>query len=321
VDAVTSMLYRDYFRNEGEWVPNEAGGREDWEAVSLLRDLNETVHARFPGVLTFAEEATDWPLVTGAVSEGGLGFDLKWDVGWMNDTLSYLRRDPAERAEHHRELTFRELYASTERFLLALSHDEASSGEGSLLAQMPGVEEQRFANLRALLGLQFATPGKKLVFMGTELAPWSEWDHDEMLEWSLGQDPLRAGIARWIEALNQLYRETRALHEGDCAPWGLEWVIPDDAAHSVFAFERRGGLASMLVVANLADRVHEGYRVGVPEAGRWTVALDSRAPEFGGAAAQGVAPTVEAEAVAAHGRPYSIVLRLAALAVIFLRRD
>jgi 1,4-alpha-glucan branching enzyme len=317
VDAVTSMLHRDFARGDGEWVANGAGGRENFEAAQLLRDLNDAVHGRFPGVHTYAEESEDWPLVTHPVSEGGLGFDFTWDVGWSHDTLAYLRHEPSERPVHHRGLTFHGLYASGEHFLLPLSHDEVSDGLGTLLAQMPGDEGERLANVRALLGYQFATPGKKLIFMGAELASTVQWDHDRGLEWGVAGSAASRGLQRWITALNELYRRTPVLSESDGTPEGREWVIADDAEHSVFAFERRAATGVVLVVANFAATRHESHRVGVSVPGAWDVLLASDAPEFGGGG-PAAAPGVEAEALPSDGRRYSIALGLPPLSITFL---
>ncbi|MFN8639971.1 MAG: 1,4-alpha-glucan branching protein GlgB [Dehalococcoidia bacterium] len=272
VDAVASMLYLDYSRAEGEWLPERDGRTRNTGAVRFLRDLNATIYERFPGVQTYAEESTAWPMVSRPTSMGGLGFGLKWDMGWMHDTLEYFARDPVHRAHHHNELTFRGVYAFTESFVLPLSHDEVVHGKGPLLSKLPGDEWQRFANLRALLGYQFAAPGKKLLFMGTEFAPLAEWNHDELLDWSLLDQDAHAGISRWVTALNDLYARTPALHEGDCTSEGFEWVIGDDSANSVLAFLRRGTGsegAPVLVVANLTPVIRDGYRVGVPVRGPW----------------------------------------------------
>ncbi len=221
MDAVASMLYLDYSRKEGEWVPNEYGGRENLEAITLLRRVNERVHAEFPDALTIAEESTSWPMVSRPTNVGGLGFDLKWDMGWMHDTLDYMALDPLYRKHHHNRLTFRGLYAFSENFVLPLSHDEVVYGKGSLLGKMPGDHWQKFANLRLLLGWMHAQPGKKLLFMGDEFGQWREWNHDTSLDWHLLHDPMHQGLHRWVRDLNTLYRGEPALHELDCHPVGL----------------------------------------------------------------------------------------------------
>ena len=243
VDAVASMLYLDYSRKEGEWIPNRYGGRENLEAIDLLRALNSAVYAEHPGVQTYAEESTAWPMVSRPTYLGGLGFGLKWDMGWMHDTLGYFGQDPIHRRYHHHELTFRGLYAFTENYVLPLSHDEVVHGKRSLLRQMPGNEWQQRANLRALFGYMFAVPGKKLLFMGAELGQWDEWDHESSLDWHLLDQPEHEGIRRWVADLNRVYREHPALHELDCDPAGFEWVHASDSESSVLAFMRlaRGG--------------------------------------------------------------------------------
>ncbi len=325
VDAVASMLYLDYSRREGEWLPNESGGRENLGAIHLLRDLNEAVYARFPDVQTYAEESTAWPMVSRPTADGGLGFGLKWDMGWMHDTLSYFERDPLYRSHHHRELTFRTHYANTENFVLPLSHDEVVHGKRSLLARLPGDRWQRFAQLRALLGYQFGTPGKKLVFMGTEIAPTVEWSHEAMLDWSLLEQDDHAGVERWLTALNELYSAHPALHARDCDPSGFEWVVADDAPNSVLAFTRHGGDAVVLVIVNATPVIREDYRVGVPHAGTWVELLNSDAIEFGGSGVHSTpshsgAP-LATDAVPSHGHAQSLALRLPPLAVIFLTPD
>ncbi|MDR7606958.1 MAG: 1,4-alpha-glucan branching protein GlgB [Armatimonadota bacterium] len=319
VDAVASMLYLDYSRREGEWLPNEYGGRENLDAIRFLRQLNESVYRDFPGVQTVAEESTAWPMVSRPTSAGGLGFGLKWDMGWMHDTLRYLSRDPVYRKYHHQELTFRMLYAFSENFLLPLSHDEVVHGKRSLLEKMPGDDWQKFANLRLLLGYQYAQPGKKLLFMGGEVGQRREWDHEGSVDWHLLADPRHAGIQRWVRDLNRLYRTEPALHELDCEPGGFEWIDPDDRESSVLSFLRRGrGSRPVAVVCNFTPVPRQDYRVGVPEPGRWEEVLNSDAREYGGSG-WGNFGGVQAEPVARHGRPYSLRLVLPPLAVVFLR--
>lgn len=319
VDAVASMLYLDYSRRDGEWLPNEYGGRENLDAIRFLRHLNESVYRDFPGVQTVAEESTAWPMVSRPTSAGGLGFGLKWDMGWMHDTLRYLSRDPVYRKYHHQELTFRMLYAYSENFLLPLSHDEVVHGKRSLLEKMPGDDWQRFANLRLLLGYQYAQPGKKLLFMGGELGQRREWDHEGSVDWHLLADPRHAGIQRWVRDLNRLYCREPALHELDCEPGGFEWIDPDDRESSVLSFLRRSrGGRQVAVVCNFTPVPRQDYRVGVPEPGRWEEVLNSDAREYGGSG-WGNFGGVRAEPVACNGRPYSVRLVLPPLAVVFLR--
>ncbi|MBI3091026.1 MAG: 1,4-alpha-glucan branching protein GlgB [Candidatus Tectomicrobia bacterium] len=324
VDAVASMLYLDYARREGEWVPNHHGGRENLAAIGFLRDFNEAVHRHFPGSLTAAEESTAWPGVTRPTVAGGLGFDLKWDMGWMHDTLSYLGHDPIHRAYHHSEITFRSLYYSSERFVLPLSHDEVVYGKGALLRKLPGDDWQKFANLRLLLGYQYAQPGKKLLFMGGEIGQWSEWYHEASLEWHLLEHPGHAGVRRWVEDLNQLYRAQPTLHAGDCVPDGFAWIDGSDSQQSVLSFLRLGralgrgaDAAAMLVVCNFTPVPRFSYRVGVPRGGFWKEVLNSDAREYGGSG-MGNLGGVTAAAQPHHNRPSSVSLTLPPLAILFL---
>jgi len=321
VDGVASMLYRDYSRAEGEWVPNEYGGRENTEAVHFLRRLNETVYRWFPDVQTFAEESTAWPSVSRPTSVGGLGFGYKWDMGWMHDTLKYLARDPVYRQYHQNEITFRMLYAFTENYVLPLSHDEVVHGKGSLLAKMPGDRWQKFANLRLLYSYMFAQPGKKLLFMGAEVAAWNEWNHDGSVDWHLEYPDEHGGVGRLLTALNRLYRETPAMHEGDVDPSGFEWIDAGDAASSVMFFLRKGRDPEKPVVVgcNFTPAVRQDYRVGVPFGGTWRELLNSDSTEFAGSGVSAGA-TLQAEQVPWHGRPYSVRLTLPPLAVVFLGR-
>ncbi|WP_435016999.1 1,4-alpha-glucan branching protein GlgB [Tundrisphaera sp. TA3] len=320
VDAVASMLYRDYSRQPGEWVPNEFGGRENLEAIALLRKFNEQVHSAFPDVLTIAEESTAWPMVSKPTSVGGLGFDLKWDLGWMHDTLSYFEKDPIHRRHHHNQLTFRGLYAYTENFVLPLSHDEVVYGKGSLLAKMPGDTWQRFANLRLLLGYQYALPGKKLLFMGDEFGQWREWDHDGQLDWGLLDDPMHSGLKRWVRDLNTLYRGEPAWHVLEQSPEGFVWVDANDAEQSVLSFIRRGpsGDDLLLFVANFTPVPRHNYRVGVPRSGRWEEILNGDAPLYGGSG-QGNIGGASTAPVSAHGHHQSLNLTLPPLAIIAFR--
>jgi 1,4-alpha-glucan branching enzyme len=318
VDAVASMLYLDYSREEGEWIPNEYGGRENLEAIDFLRRLNTEIYRSFPDVQMIAEESTDWPMVSRPTYVGGLGFGMKWDMGWMHDTLKYMRYDAVHRKFHHNELTFRMLYAHTENFALALSHDEVVHGKGSLLAKMPGDDWQRFANLRALYGYMFAQPGKKLLFMGDELAAYSEWYHEAELDWSLLQYPRHAGVQRWLRDLNRFYRDEPAMHELDFDARGFEWIDGSDSDNSTLSFLRRGssGATTVLAVCNFTPVTRKGYRVGVPHPGRWDEALNSDAHDYGGSGT-GNSGGVEAAPVEHHGRPCSLELTLPPLSVVF----
>jgi len=320
VDAVASMLYRDYSRREGEWIPNEHGGRENLEAIDFLRRLNAEIFERHADVQTYAEESTAWPMVSRPTYVGGLGFGLKWDMGWMHDSLEYFRHDPVHRRHHHRNLTFRQLYATSENFMLPLSHDEVVHGKGSLIGKMPGDDWQKFANLRLLLGHQWSQPGKKLLFMGGEIGQWSEWGHDGSIEWSLLEHAPHRGIRDWVADLNRLYRETPALHEGDCEPSGFEWVAGDDADNSVISFLRRGSDPDdvVLCVLNFTPVVRERYRVGVPGGGFWEEILNGDAERYGGSGV-GNGGGGSAEERPSHGRSHSLTLTLPPLAALFLR--
>jgi 1,4-alpha-glucan branching enzyme len=319
VDAVASMLYLDYSREEGDWIPNRYGGRENLEAIDLLRALNGAVYAEHPGVQTYAEESTAWPMVSRPTYLGGLGFGFKWDMGWMHDTLVYFGQDPVHRRYHHHELTFRGLYAFTENYVLPLSHDEVVHGKRSLLSQMPGNAWQKRANLRALLGYMFAVPGKKLLFMGAELGQWDEWDHESSLDWHLLDQPEHEGIRRWVADLNRAYRDHPALHELDCDPAGFEWVHASDSESSVLAFMRlaRGGRDAALAVFNLTPVMRPNYRIGAPRPGAWRELLNSDADVYGGSGA-GNMGRLEAVAEPAHGRPDSMVLTLPPLSCLLL---
>jgi 1,4-alpha-glucan branching enzyme len=323
VDAVASMLYLDYSRRDGEWLPNRHGGRENLEAIDFLRELNARVRADAPpGAIVIAEESTAWPGVTHAVERGGLGFDWKWNMGWMNDTLAYFREDPIHRRHHHERLTFGLLYAWSERFVLALSHDEVVHGKRSLVGKMPGDRWQRFANLRLLHAWQHFMPGKKLVFMGGEFGQASEWHHDAELDWSALDDPLHRGVQQLVRCLNRLHRERPALHAGDCDPVGFRWIACDDREQSVLAWRRiaPGDGSELVAVANFTPIVREHYRIGVPRAGRWRVRLDTDARAFGGSGA--CWPSwFDSEPVPCHGQPDSVALTLPPLAALLLEPD
>jgi 1,4-alpha-glucan branching enzyme len=318
VDAVASMLYLDYSREEGEWIPNQHGGRENLEAIDFLRRLNTEVYRLFPDVQMSAEESTDWPMVSRPVYVGGLGFGAKWDMGWMHDTLKFMRLDSVHRKFHHNELTFRMLYANTENFTLALSHDEVVHGKGSLLAKQPGDDWQKFANLRTLYGYMYAQPGKKLLFMGAELASWAEWDHESELPWYLLQYPHHAGVRRWVQDLNRFYRDEPAMHELDFDARGFEWIDCSDSENSTLSLIRRGRSNEVTVLAacNFTPVPRTGYRIGVPHPGYWAEVLNGDAQEYGGSG-MGNRGGVEAEPTECHGRPYSLELTLPPLSVVF----
>jgi 1,4-alpha-glucan branching enzyme len=322
VDAVASMLYLDYSRKEGDWIPNRYGGRENLGAVEFLRRMNEAVYGSHPDVQTIAEESTAWPMVSRPTYVGGLGFGMKWDMGWMHDILDYMSRDPVHRRFHHDRLTFRPLYAFNENFILPLSHDEVVHGKGSLLGRMPGDPWQRFANLRILFGLQFSQPGKKLLFMGGEFGQWGEWSHDGSLDWQVADEPPHAGMQRWVSDLNRVYRETPALYETDFEPSGFEWIDFHDADQSVVAFlrRRRDGTHPFVVVGNFTPVPRSGYRLGVPEGGAWREVLNSDAAVYGGSG-MGNLGGREAEARPHHGRPFSLELVLPPLSILFLERN
>ncbi|OGO31262.1 MAG: 1,4-alpha-glucan branching enzyme [Chloroflexi bacterium RBG_16_56_11] len=323
VDAVASMLYLDYGRKGRRWVPNRFGGRENLDAIVFLRQFNETVYREKPDVQTIAEESTAWPMVSRPTYMGGLGFGLKWDMGWMHDTLVYITRDPVYRKYHHNELTFRALYAFTENFALPLSHDEVVHGKASLLSKMPGDDWQKFANLRLLLGYMYAQPGKKLLFMGGEFGQRAEWSHEESLEWHLLQYPPHAGLQRWVTDLNVLYRWRPALHELDCEPAGFEWIDTGDYEHGIISFIRRGRTEDdiVLVVANFTPETHFNYDVGTPLPGIWQELLNGDDIKYGGSG-QGNKAGMKAVAKITHGRRHTITVTIPPLAVIFLaRRD
>jgi 1,4-alpha-glucan branching enzyme len=320
VDAVASMLYLDYSREEGEWIPNKFGGRENLGAVQFLRTLNESVYREFPDVQTIAEESTAWPMVSRPTYLGGLGFGMKWDMGWMHDTLSYMSLDPIHRRYHHEKLTFRGLYMFTENFLLPLSHDEVVHGKGSLLGKMPGDEWRKFANLRLLLGYMYAQPGKKLLFMGCELGQHSEWVHDASLDWHLLQKESHLGIQRWVQDLNRLYREEPALYGLDFQLEGFRWIDCNDADTSVLSLLRKTetGQHDLLVVCNFTPVPRPDYRVGVPRSGYWKEVLNSDAGLYGGSGS-GNLGGLETAAKPFHNQPFSMTLTLPPLAILFFR--
>jgi len=319
VDAVASMLYRDYSRKEGEWVPNVHGGRENLEAIAFLRRMNEVVGVERPEAITVAEESTAFPAVSRPTYAGGLGFHYKWNMGWMHDTLQYMARDPVHRRHHQGEMSFSLVYAFNENFVLPLSHDEVVHGKGSLLAKMPGDRWQKFANLRAYYGFMFGHPGKKLLFMGCEFAQEREWNHDQSLDWHLLEAPEHRGMQQLVKDLNRFYGATPALHERDFTPDGFEWIAHDDADRSVFAFVRRGESpdALVLVVSNFTPVVQQGYRLGVPRPGVWRERINTDSAHYGGSNVGAPFGEITAEDSPWNGRAQSIVLALPPLATVF----
>ncbi len=309
VDAVASMLYRDYSRKAGEWIPNEQGGRENWEAVAFLRAMNKSLYASHAGIVTIAEESTSWPGVSHPAHENGLGFGFKWNMGFMHDTLQYMARDPIHRRHHHDEITFGLVYAFSENFVLPLSHDEVVHGKGSLLGKMSGDDWQKFANLRAYYGLMWGYPGKKLLFMGQEFAQRREWSEERALDWDLFDAPAHAGIHRLVRDLNHLYREKPALHTRDCEAEGFEWLVADDAAASVFAWLRKApGAPPIAVISNMTPTLHGHYRLPLPHDGKWREVLNSDAEIYGGSG-QGNLGVIEVQ----HGAAQIVLPPLATL--------
>ena len=319
VDAVASMLYRDYSRKAGEWVPNIHGGRENLEAIEFLRHLNDVVALEAPGALMIAEESTAWPGVSQSTQQGGLGFAYKWNMGWMHDSLHYIQQDPMYRAHHHNELSFGLVYAWSERFILPISHDEVVHGKHSLIDKMPGDRWQKFANLRAYLSFMWAHPGKKLLFMGCEFGQWREWNHDQQLDWYLLQYPEHQGVQKLVGDLNRLYRDCPALHDQDDVAQGFQWLIGDDATNSVYAWLRwsKDG-QPLLVVANFTPVPRQGYRIGVPFAGTWQEVLNSDADTYAGSN-YGNGGGVGTEALPSHGQTHSLALNLPPLGVLILK--
>jgi 1,4-alpha-glucan branching enzyme len=318
VDAVASMLYLDYSRKAGEWTPNRHGGRENLEAITFLREMNERVYGRFPGAVTIAEESTAFPGITRPTYLGGIGFGFKWDMGWMHDTLAYFGEDPVHRRYHHDKLTFRGLYVGTEHFVLPLSHDEVVHGKRSLLRKMPGDEWQRFANLRALLVDMWGQPGKKLLFMGAEIGMWDEWSHDQPLPWHLLSEPMHGGLAHFVEDLGRVYRETPALWAGDHQPEGFAWIDASDVESSVYSWIRRAGAEICVVVLNLTPVLRPEYRLGLPVGGRWEEALNSDSEHYGGSNVGNLGGVVAVDE-SWHGQPCSATLALPPLAGLILR--
>ncbi len=322
VDAVASMLYLDYARKDGEWIPNQHGGKENLEAVDFLRKLNEAVYREHPDVVTIAEESTAWPQVSRPTSMGGLGFGMKWNMGWMHDTLAFMHEDPIHRKYHLGKLTFSLVYAFNENFVLPLSHDEVVYGKGSLLGKMPGDPWQRFANLRAMYGLMWTHPGKKLMFMGGEFAQEREWTHEGQLDWGLTQDPAHQGVQQMVSELNRIYRSEPALHQIDFTDAGFEWIEGNDVSATVVVFLRKGqaGADPVLVAVNLTPLPREHYQVGVPLAGHWREIFNSDAKEFGGSG-WGNLGGADTQPEESHGRPHSLHLILPPLSTIILKLE
>jgi 1,4-alpha-glucan branching enzyme len=321
VDAVSSMLYLDYSRKAGEWIPNKYGGRENLEAIAFLRRFNEVVYKEYPDVMTIAEESTSWPMVSRPAHLGGLGFGFKWDMGWMHDTLDYFSKDPIHRKYYQQHLTFRMLYVGSENFMLPLSHDEVVYGKKAVLSKMPGDVWQQMANLRLLLGYQFTQPGKKLLFMGIDIGQWTEWNHDVSLDWHLLDFPTHQGLQRWVRDLNTFYRAQPALHAGDVGTDGLEWIDCSDSQNSVLAYLRKNPMTGehVVVVCNFTPQTLFNYRIGVPQAGEWEEILNSDAPLYGGSG-QGNFGGVPSFPITWHRHPQSINLTLPPLAAIAFKR-
>jgi 1,4-alpha-glucan branching enzyme len=322
VDAVASMLYLNYGRRDGEWIPNKYGGKENLEAIAFLRRFNEEVYKNYSDVQTVAEESTSWPMVSRPLYVGGLGFGMKWDMGWMHDMLAYMSEDPIHRKFHHNKLTFRMIYSFNENFVLPLSHDEVVYGKGSLLRKMPGDDWQRFANLRLLFGVMYAQPGKKLLFMGGEFGQWNEWYHETSLDWNLLEHPSHSGVQRWVTDLNQLYKNEPALHELDFDQAGFEWIDCNDSQQSTLSLLRKGRSTedTIVIACNFTPVPHHNYRVGVPEGGLWREILNSDAQDYDGSG-QGNFGAVGAETTSFHGRPYSVNITLPPLAIVYFKRD
>lgn len=321
VDAVASMLYLDYSRNEGEWIPNEFGGRENLDAILFMRDLNESLYAKFPDIQTIAEESTAWPMVTRPVYTGGLGFGMKWNMGWMHDTLKYFSHEPIHRSYHHNQMTFSIMYAFNENFMLSLSHDEVVHGKGSLINKMPGDHWQKFANLRALFAFMFAHPGKKLHFMGMEFGQWNEWNHNTSLDWHLLDHDSHKGLSFFMKDLNSVYKRFPALYEKDFVAEGFRWIDANDSTNSILSFMRYGKDRDnpVLVVANFTPVPRHNYRIGVPDDTVWYEILNSDARQYGGSG-MGNFGEVVTTPVAYHGEEQSVNILLPPLAVVMFAK-
>ncbi|MBI5346380.1 MAG: 1,4-alpha-glucan branching protein GlgB [Chlamydiae bacterium] len=318
IDAVSSMLYLDYSRKEGEWIPNKFGGRENLEAIDFIRTLNRAVYSSFPDIVTIAEESTSWPQVSRPDYTGGLGFGMKWNMGWMHDILKYFSKDPIYRRHHHNLLTFSLIYAFSENFMLMFSHDEVVYGKGSLFEKMPGDEWQKYANLRLLMGYLFAHPGKKLMFMGNEFGQRSEWQHDSSLDWQVLEYPIHRGLKKWVSSLNLFYKQHPALHEIDFSFDGFEWVDCNDYENSILSFKRKGkNNKELIVIGNFTPVPRDNYRIGVDKKGKYLEKLNSDGLEFGGTDFINQ-KEIKAEKVPMHGRAYSISVKLPPLGIIFI---
>jgi 1,4-alpha-glucan branching enzyme len=322
VDAVSSMLYLDYAREPGQWLPNAEGGRENREAEAFLKQLNALIHSLHPGAVTVAEESTSWPGVTAPPEHGGLGFDFKWNMGWMHDTLDYMSREPVHRRYHHNDLTFGLLYAFSETFVLPLSHDEVVYGKGTIISRMPGDDWRRFANVRAYYGLMWGYPGKKLLFMGQEFGQWREWNFAGELDWGLlGRAP-HQGLTASVRDLNRLYRDSPALHARDCEASGFRWIVVDDRDQSVFAWLRLGapGDPPMAVICNFTPEPRQAYRVGLPAPGRWRETFNSDALDYGGSGLGNLGGVVATD-LPSHGYPASAELVLPPLSTLYFQLE
>ncbi|HKJ78451.1 MAG TPA: 1,4-alpha-glucan branching protein GlgB, partial [Prolixibacteraceae bacterium] len=322
VDAVASMLYLDYSRKEGEWIPNEHGGRENLEAIQFMRDLNESLYSAFPDIQTIAEESTAWPMVTRPVYTGGLGFGMKWNMGWMHDSLDYFKHEPVHRSYHHNQMTFSIMYAFNENFMLSLSHDEVVHGKGSLVNKMPGDDWQKFANLRTLFGYMFGHPGKKLHFMGMELGQWSEWNHDSSIDWHLQDHHYHKGLQQYMKDLNSVYKRYKALHENDFSGEGFRWIDANDATNSILSFLRydKEKQQPVIVVAILTPVQRYNYLIGVPEDAKWTEILNSDAAQYGGSG-KGNMGGATTNPVPYHGEEQSINIMLPPLSVLMFAKE
>ncbi len=320
IDAVASMIYLDYSRKEGEWIPNKYGGNENLDAISLLKQLNEEVYKLFPDTQTIAEESTAWPMVSKPTTAGGLGFGLKWNMGWMNDTLKYFSREPVHRKHHQHDITFSLIYAFSENYVLSLSHDEVVHGKGSLLSKMPGDDWQKFANLRLLFGYLFSHPGKKLLFMGDEFGQMKEWNHDVSLDWDLVEQPPHQSIQRWVRDLNSFYRNEPILYQNDFDPHGFEWIDLHDSENSILSFIRKGKNTNeiILVICNFTPVPRDNYMVGVPIPGLWKQVLNSNNSVYGGSDL-GLSDGAESQPVKAHGRDNSISITVPPLGIVFFK--
>ncbi|MGJ8611387.1 MAG: 1,4-alpha-glucan branching enzyme, partial [Octadecabacter sp.] len=322
VDAVASMLYRDYSREDGEWIPNKDGGRENLEAIAFLQRTNTVAYGEMPGIMTIAEESTAFPGVSGPADTGGLGFGFKWNMGWMNDTLAYMEEDPINRKYHHHKMTFGLHYAFSENFVLPISHDEVVHGKGSMLDKMPGNGDDKFANLRAYYGFMWGHPGKKLLFMGCEFAQGIEWNHNQSLDWHLTDLPQHKGMQNLIRDLNGIFHDAPALHELDCKPEGFEWIEEGAAEESILAWVRYGAKGSkpVLVVSNFTPVERSARRIGVPKAGKWNEILNTDAATYNGGD-RGNMGFAQSEQIAASGRAHSVSLTIPPLSTLFFELD